>query len=190
MRLILAGPLALSLMTTACGGSQGPAPDKETQKGPEAVATAKHAPPFSAQDQTGAVRTLEEFKGKHVVLFFYPKDGTPGCTKEACAFRDRWSEFEAMGAQVLGVSMDDVASHKAFADEENLTFPLLADTDGKIAKAYDVSTMLGMAHRTTFIIDKSGIIRRIFPDVDPAVHAEEVMQTLRELAKVEAPATK
>jgi peroxiredoxin Q/BCP len=160
MRLILAGPLALSLMTTACGGSQGPAPDKETQKGPEAVATAKHAPPFSAQDQTGRSAPSEEFKGKHVVLFFYPKDGTPGCTKEACAFRDRMERVRGDGCtQVLGVSMDDVASHKAFADEENLTFPLLADTDGKIAKAYDVSTMLGMAHRTTFIIDKSGIIR-------------------------------
>lgn len=166
-----------------CGGTKaaGPAGSTESE-----VGVSKKAPEFSAADQSGKVRTLGEFRGKYVVLYFYPKDATPGCTTEACAFRDRWKDLEAAGAQVLGVSTDSVESHAAFAKEHELPFPLLADVDGAVTKAYDVPVTMGFARRMTFIIDKGGVIRRVWPDVDPGVHAEEVIQTIKSLADVEA----
>ncbi|MCA9582703.1 MAG: peroxiredoxin [Myxococcales bacterium] len=142
------------------------------------------APPFSAPDQTGQARTLQGFAGRPLVLYFYPRDATPGCTKEACAFRDAWDRFEEVGAGVVGVSTDDVESHRKFASEHELPFPILADEDGKIADAYGVPTTLGFARRMTFLIDRHGIIRRVFEDVDPAVHAEEVLRAIESLGAV------
>lgn len=161
------GLLSLGLLS-ACAGSQ-PAPAH------------RRAPSFELPDQDGVTRTLEEFRGKVVVLYFYPKDATPGCTREACAFRDAWARLEAAGVQVLGVSTDDVASHRAFADEHELPFPLLADPDGAVTRAYGVPMRMGMAARTTFLIDGSGVIRRVWEDVDPAVHVEEVLAAVAEL---------
>ncbi|RYE87040.1 MAG: peroxiredoxin, partial [Myxococcales bacterium] len=108
------------------------------------------------------------------VVYFYPKDGTPGCTKEACAFRDVWGKYQAAGVRVLGVSEDDQASHKKFADEHRLPFSLVAD-DGSWARAFGVSTTLGMPSRVTFLIDAGGKVARVYPDVDPGVHAERVL---------------
>ncbi len=159
----------LSLGLFACAGSQAPAPVRG------------RAPSFELPDQDGAMRTLEEFRGKVVVLYFYPKDATPGCTREACAFRDAWARLEQAGVQVLGVSTDDVASHRAFADEHELPFPLLADTDGTVARAYGVPIRMGMAARTTYLIDGNGVIRRVWEDVDPAVHVDEVLAAIAEL---------
>ena len=139
------------------------------------------APDFSAPDQNGRTRTLREFRGHAVVLFFYPRDGTAGCTREACAFRDAWQRLEQAGGQVVGVSTDDVESHARFATEHGLQFPLLADSSGNILRAYGVGTTLGMASRVTFVIGPDGRVVRVFPDVDPAIHANEVIQVLQTL---------
>jgi thioredoxin-dependent peroxiredoxin len=143
----------------------------------------ERAPAFSAPDQHGKTRTLAEFAGRPIVLFFYPKDGTPGCTKEACAFRDRWSKYEASGAVVVGVSRDSVEKHRSFAEEHKLQFPLLSDDDGTICKSYGVGSTLGMASRVTFLIDRNGVIARTFEDVSPATHADEVLAAIAALPK-------
>lgn len=167
---------ALALLV-GCGGGRGePARDPHI----EAVSV---APDFSAPDETGRQRTLSEFRGRPVVLYFYPKNGTPGCTREACAFRDAWDRLSATGAQVLGVSVDSVESHAAFKRQYMLPFPLLSDVDGRVLSAYGVPrSPQGYAARTTFVIDARGMIRRIFPEVDPAVHVDEVLPILESLA--------
>ena len=168
--LALVGPVA-------CGQVKRP------DGGVGLLAPKDRAPAFSAPDQFGKTRTLAEFRGRPIVLFFYPKDGTPGCTKEACAFRDQWSKLEASGAVVVGVSRDSVEKHRAFADEHKLQFPLLADEDGAVCKSYGVSNTLGMASRVTFIIDRSGTVARTFSDVSPATHANEVIAAIDALPK-------
>ncbi|GAC1542429.1 MAG: hypothetical protein NVS3B10_31150 [Polyangiales bacterium] len=166
-----------ALALVACTGVRRP------DGGTGLLPAASVAPAFSAPDQTGKTRTLAEFSGRPVVLYFYPHDATPGCTKEACAFRDAWTKLSADGAQVLGVSTDSVESHAAFAADHGLQFPLLADVDGRILAAYGVGTTLGMASRVTFVIDRKGVVAKVFPDVDPAIHADEVLTTLRGLPK-------
>lgn len=141
----------------------------------------QRAPEFSAEDQNGETITLESQRGKAIVLYFYPRDATPGCTTEACAFRDAWDRIQGAGATVFGVSTDDVESHRAFAEEHNLPFSLLADTDGRIAESYGVPVRMGYARRMTFLIDGEGVVRRIFEDVDPGVHADEVLSAIEEL---------
>ena len=135
-------------------------------------------------DQTGQLHSLEDYRDQWVVLYFYPKDDTPGCTTEACEFRDDIFEFRELNAQILGVSFDDVESHFKFAEHHELPFPLLADTEGKAADAYGVRTrMLGMtvAKRQTFLIDPAGHIARHYETVKPATHSAEVLQDLRAL---------
>lgn len=166
--------LCLAALAPACASPQKPEKTRLAEIGP--------APELSAPDETGRTRTLSEFRGRPVVLYFYPKDGTPGCTREACAFRDEWKRIEATGAQVVGVSLDSVESHAAFKKQHALPFPLLADTEGKVLAAYGVpKNPKGYASRTTFVIDENGVIRRIFPEVDPAVHVKEVLAVLEEL---------
>lgn len=165
--------MLLLALGPACSPSTPPA------RGTSHLEPISVAPDFSAPDETGALRTLREFRGRPVVLYFYPKDGTPGCTREACAFRDEWQRLRATGAHVLGVSLDSVESHAAFKKKHALPFPLLSDTDGRLLDAYGVTrNAKGYASRTTFIIDAKGIIRRIFPEVDPAVHVREVLAVL------------
>lgn len=167
--------VAFSLVV-ACGGSCG-----SSQSGTERaslIRVGETAPPFSAQDQDARTRTLAELRGRPVVLYFYPRDATPGCTREACAFRDAWDRLSATGAQVIGVSTDDVASHRAFATEHRLQFPLLADVDETIVRAYGVPSTLGMAARVTVIIGRDGRVTHVFPNVDPAVHVDEVLAAL------------
>jgi len=180
-RVARVGVFGLLLATTASVGVSACGQVRRPDGGVGLVPEKSVAPAFSAPDQTGAVRSLGDYAGRPVVLYFYPKDDTPGCTKEACAFRDAWQKLEATGAQVLGVSTDDVASHAAFASAHHLQFPLLADTDGKILKSYGVGSTFGMASRVTFVIDRSGKIARVFPDVDPAIHADQVIDVLRSL---------
>jgi peroxiredoxin Q/BCP len=160
--------LALSLTVVSCASSH-------------LLAANEPAPTFSAQDQDGKTRSLAEFKGKPLVLYFYPKDGTPGCTKEACAFRDAWKKITDTGATVIGVSRDSVEKHASFAKEHQLPFPLLADEDGAICKAYGVGSTLGMASRVTYLIDRDGKIARTWPSVDPAIHADEVIAAIKQL---------
>ncbi|HKY30424.1 MAG TPA: thioredoxin-dependent thiol peroxidase [Pyrinomonadaceae bacterium] len=141
------------------------------------------APAFSAMDANGKPVKLKELRGRKVVLYFYPKDDTPGCTKEACSFRDSFSEFRKRGITVLGVSPDSEASHKKFTDKYKLPFTLVADKDHAIADAYGVygekkfmgRTYMGV-HRTTFLIDENGKIKKIFEKVKPDEHAREVLE--------------
>jgi len=143
------------------------------------------APEFMAATSGGGKVSLADFKGKNVVLYFYPKDDTPGCTKEACAFRDYFAGFRKKGAVVFGVSTDPVKSHDKFVEKFKLPFPLLADEDKKIVSAYGVwgeKSFMGRkyqgTHRVTFLIGPDGRIRKIWPKVKPVEHAEEVLAVL------------
>lgn len=137
------------------------------------------APNFQAKDQHGNTRSLSEFKGKNVVLFFYPEDDTPGCTKEACAFRDSMDLFEKSNTVVLGVSTDDVDSHHAFVEKYKLPFTLLADPDREIVQAYNAGD--GRAKRVTFLIGPDGQILRAYQKVDPSSHADQILDDLENL---------
>ena len=136
------------------------------------------APDFELIDQNMQTQALRNYAGKWVVLYFYPKDDTPGCTEEACNFRDDWAQLQQMGVAVLGVSLDDVASHKAFAEKYHLPFPLLADLDGSTAKAYGAKALL-WAKRYTFIINPDGKIAETYLKVDPKTHSREVIAALK-----------
>ena len=139
------------------------------------------APGFELPDQDGQLHSLEDYRDQWVVLYFYPKDETPGCTTEACEFRDNIFKFEELNAQILGVSLDDVESHKAFAENHGLPFPLLADADGELSSTYGVKTrMFGMtvAKRQTFIIGPDGTITKHYETVKPDEHSAEVLADL------------
>jgi peroxiredoxin Q/BCP len=143
------------------------------------------APAFTAATNGGGKISLADFKGQNVILYFYPKDDTPGCTKEACAFRDHWDDFKKRGAVVLGVSTDNVKKHDKFVEKFKLPFTLLADEDKKIVGAYGVwgpKVFMGIKYtgtfRVTFLIGPDGKIKKIWPTVKPAEHAEEVLAAL------------
>jgi peroxiredoxin Q/BCP len=147
----------------------------------EQVTTGDIAPEFELSDQDGQLHSLEDYRDQWVVLYFYPKDETPGCTTEACEFRDNIFAFRDRDAQILGVSLDDVESHEKFAENHGLPFPLLADTEGKAADAYGVKTkMFGMtvARRQTFLIAPDGKIAKHYKKVKPAEHSAQVLADL------------
>ena len=133
-------------------------------------------------DQHGAPRKLEEFRGRNVVLYFYPMDDTPGCTVEGKEFRDRYEQFEALDAVIVGVSTDSVERHRAFAEKHAFPFTLLADTVGKLATAFGVFSS-GLAARSTFVLDHDLHIRRAFHEVTPRGHAQNVLNFLRTLVE-------
>jgi peroxiredoxin Q/BCP len=142
----------------------------------------KKAPAFTLLDQEGVQHALKDFLGKKVLLYFYPKDDTPGCTKEACNFRDRLNELQKKGVQVLGVSIDSVSSHKKFAQKFSLNFPLLADEEKKVVEAYGVwgeKSMFGKKYmgiqRDSFLIDETGTIVKHYVKVKPETHVDEVI---------------
>jgi peroxiredoxin Q/BCP len=153
------------------------------------VSAGDAAPDFTLKNDAGESVTLSSFRGRRVVLYFYPKDNTSGCTTEACGIRDAWSEFEAAGAVVLGVSPDGVASHASFKASYELPFTLLADPDHTVAEAYGVwveksrygRTYMGI-RRSTFVIDPDGTVARVMADVQPATHADDVLAELSALA--------
>ena len=143
------------------------------------------APDFTVPASSGGTISLSDFRGKSVILYFYPKDDTPGCTKEACAFRDEFAAFKQKGAVVLGVSVDGVKSHAKFVEKYKLPFTLLADEEKKVVRAYGVwgkKTFMGReylgTHRVTFLIGPDGVIKRIWPEVKPEQHAREVLEAL------------
>lgn len=147
------------------------------------------APAFSLSDQTGQTHSLAQYKGQTVLLYFYPKDDTPGCTAEACSFRDNLSELKNAGVVVLGVSGDDVQSHNKFASKFSLNFPILADTDHVVGRAYGVygpKKMFGNLfdgyHRESFLINKDGVIVKHYQNVKPEEHVAEILADLKTLA--------
>jgi peroxiredoxin Q/BCP len=140
------------------------------------------APDFTVKDENGETVRLKDLRGQKVVLYFYPKDDTPGCTKEACAFRDAFADYKKRNIKVLGVSLDSEASHKKFATKYKLPFTLLADTDHAISDAYGVygqKKFMGRSYmgvnRMTFLIDEKGKIKKVFEKVKPEDHAQEVL---------------
>jgi peroxiredoxin Q/BCP len=150
------------------------------------VSMGKQAPEFSLPDETGKTVSLKSFKGKRVAVYFYPKDNTPGCTKEACDFRDSIARLKKAGAVVLGVSLDGPESHRRFIAKCRLPFPLLCDEDATVSKAFGVykeKNMYGKKYwgieRSTFVIDEKGIVKAIFRKVKVDGHVEEVMATLK-----------
>ncbi len=148
-----------------------------------AVKVGDKAPVFTLPSQMGDNVTLSEYLGKNVVLYFYPKDETPGCTAEACTFRDSYEELTELNAEVLGVSGQSVASHKSFATHYGLPFLLLSDADNKVRKLYGVPSAMGfLPGRVTYIIDKQGVVRHIFSSQTQAPrHVEEAKKALREI---------
>jgi peroxiredoxin Q/BCP len=139
-----------------------------------ALSVGSDAPAFTAKDTDGKTVSLSDFAGKTVVLYFYPKDDTPGCTKEAQSFRDNYAEYQGKDMVVLGVSQDDQASHKKFTEKYGLPFQLLADTDGAITKAYDVDGG-GYAKRVTYIINGNGKITHVDEKVKTDTHAQDIL---------------
>lgn len=140
------------------------------------------APNIEAETYGGEIVRLNDFLNKKiVVLYFYPRDNTPGCTKEACSMRDGMEELKKFGIQVLGVSTDSVKSHEGFQNRYNLNFPLLSDKEKKIIKAYGVESEFGSARRVTFLIDRSGLIRHVWLKVNTSEHTREVVDKAKEL---------
>lgn len=148
------------------------------------IAVGEHAPEFQLLDQHGQQHALADYSGKWLVLYFYPRDDTPGCTIEACKFRDDYRRLQALDAELLGVSLDNTESHARFAANHALPFPLLSDPGGKVAELYGCLFSLGplkLARRNTFIIDGKGNIARIYRDVDPRLHSEQIINDLQKL---------
>jgi thioredoxin-dependent peroxiredoxin len=142
------------------------------------------APDFVLNDADGVQHRLSDWHGHWLVLYFYPRDNTPGCTLEAANFRDDRTAFEALNAQVVGISVDDSASHRAFAEQQQINFPLLVDPGGEIARRYGALTNLGflkVAKRRTFLIDPDGLVAKTYLSVDAATHAKEVAADIRNL---------
>lgn len=145
---------------------------------------------FSLPDQDGEVRNLNEFRGKWIVLYFYPKDNTPGCTKEACSFRDSFHELQNMSVQIIGISKDSISSHKRFAEKFNLNFPILSDENKEVIKKYGAWGMkkfMGREFegtlRNTFLIDPDGNIIKKYDKVNPLTHASEIINDINNLNK-------
>lgn len=150
----------------------------------EAPAPGSAAPGFRLQDQNGEWHDLEDYRGRWLAIYFYPKDDTPGCTTEACNFRDNIYAFQAIGATVIGISVDDVDSHREFSDKYKLPFTILADEGGTAAEAYGVLRdfkLMKLASRQSFIVDPAGLVARHYAEVDPETHTQQVLDDLQAL---------
>ena len=144
----------------------------------------KQAPTFNLKDSSSEWIDLRSFKGGWLVLFFYPKDDTPGCTKEVCHFRDNYSLIKSMGVSIVGISLDDSASHKKFTAKHNLPFMLLSDPQGIVAEAYGALfkfLCIKLAKRHSFIIDPKGLVRKEYRSVNPLTHSNQIMEDLKVL---------
>jgi peroxiredoxin Q/BCP len=148
-----------------------------------ALSAGDRAPLIDLPDQSGEQRRSDRLDGRPLVLFFYPKDDTPGCTAEACAFRDSYADLQALGAEVWGVSGDDAASHRRFAERHRLPFPLLVDAGNRLRQAFGVPSVLGLLPgRVTYVIDGAGVVRHVFNNLlDGPAHRREALEALRRL---------
>ena len=148
----------------------------------DAPSVGSHAPDFNLQDQNGDWHKLEDYRGQWLALYFYPRDDTPGCTTEACNFRDNIYAFKAIGAAIVGISVDDVESHKEFSDKYKLPFTLLADSNNKTSSAYGVLRdykLIKIASRQSFLIDPEGKVAKHYDDVDPDEHTDQVLADIK-----------
>ncbi|PZQ12512.1 MAG: peroxiredoxin [Rhodanobacter denitrificans] len=185
MRSLILSAALLSVAWCGIAAPQASAAETATA-GPQA---GQAAPDFRLQDQKSRWHTLEQYRGHWLVLYFYPKDFTPGCTAQVCAFRDDIAQLRKAGADVLGVSLDDVASHAEFAEKHQVPFPLLADIDKSAARSYGVlADRMGMsyARRETFLIDPQGHVARRYVDVDPEQNVKDVLADLDSLKRGQA----
>ena len=190
LAFVLIGSLA-ALSTEGCrekggGKKAAPRPARRRPSRPgegNLLAVGTEAPDFESVAHDGAHLRLRDLRGAPVVLYFYPKDETPGCTAEAEAFRDESARMQQLGGRVIGVSLDTIESHREFARHHELAFPLLSDAGGAIAAKYGVSTRSGFAERVTFIIGPDGKIARVFPEVRVSGHADEVLTALGEVTR-------
>lgn len=181
---VVAGGLALALgAVVACGSG----PVKRPDGGEGLLPVGASSPDFTATTKAGEPVRLSSLRGHPVVVYFYPKDFTPGCTSEACAFRDAWARYQSQNVTIVGVSRDTEESHRKFVKQHDLPFPLAADEDGSISRSFGVKSMLGVDERVTFLLDPSGKVVKVWPDVDPAVHATEVLAEAAKLASAPAP---
>jgi peroxiredoxin Q/BCP len=174
-RLPLGFAAVASLVVCGCGHGGAAVPTPEAA---DLLAVGTPAPDFIAPAHDGTRVHLIELRGHDVVLYFYPKDDTTGCTKEACNFRDAWGRLQSAGVVVLGVSTQDAISHTAFAQKHHLPFSLLVDDHGELAAKYHVPVFNGLARRVTYLIDKDGLIKHVWPKVDPEKHAAEILAQL------------
>jgi peroxiredoxin Q/BCP len=174
----LLGMTLMAMSLAACAGE------------PPAVGSA--APGFRLQDQNGEWHELSDYRGTWLAIYFYPKDDTPGCTTEACSFRDNIFSFKAIGAEVVGISVDDVDSHQKFSAKYKLPFTILADSGGKTSQDYGVLRdykLMKIASRQSFLVNPEGVIVKHYDDVDPGSHTEQVLNDLKALMAAEAPAS-
>ena len=144
------------------------------------------APSFKLKDESGNIISLDNFKGKWIVIFFYPKDDTPGCTKEVCSFRDDYSAIKSLGAHVIGISLDKTTSHEKFKEKYQLPFMLLSDPQGEVAKKYGALfkfMFIKFSKRHSFIIDPQGLIRKEYRSVDPSTHSIQIVNDLKVLKR-------
>ena len=149
----------------------------------DAPSVGSDAPAFNLQDQNGDWHKLEDYRGQWLAVYFYPRDDTPGCTTEACNFRDNIYAFKAIGAAVVGISVDDVESHKEFSDKYKLPFTILADSDNETSNAYGVLRdykLIKIASRQSFLIDPQGKVAKHYDDVDPDTHTDQVLADIKE----------
>lgn len=171
------GRLGLALaLSAACGTVVRP------DGGKGLLPVGAMAPEVVGEAPDGSVTRLSAVRGHPAVVYFYPKDETPGCTKEACAFRDAFSRYQALHVTVFGVSRDSKESHAEFRNSHQLPFTLVSDESGAVTQSYGVSSTLGMASRVTFLIGADGKVARVWPDVDPGVHAKEVLAAIEAMA--------
>lgn len=192
---VVSAPFTWSLLALCAGLSSGlvacskspahsePSVHTQAPKRSELLEVGQEAPLFTTTAHDGTVVSLESLRGKVVVLYFYPKDGTPGCTVEAENFASHHETIVTSGAFILGVSTDNNESHRKFAADHGLPFLLVPDTERTLAESYGVGSMLGMTSRVTYIIDAKGKIARVFPDVKPKDHASEVLAAIAQLAE-------
>lgn len=185
MRFFRAATLALlaasfSLPLAGVGCASRPANAAGEQK---LLAAGQAVPALSGVDQHGETHTIGPRPAGPYVVYFYPKDATPGCTKEACAFRDAWERYQAAGVGVFGVSVDDRSSHEAFARKHELPFPLIADESGAWSRAFGVAKGLGFYERVSFLVSADGVVAKVYDSVDPGVHASEVLADAAALDK-------
>lgn len=173
----LAVPLFL-LMSSAssCGGTV-----QRIDGGEGLLPAGARAPEVVGVDPSGKTVKLSESRGRPAVVYFYPRDGTPGCTTQACGFRDAWSRYQALGVTIFGVSSDSPERHREFQAEHHLPFPLASDEDGVVARGYGVPKQIWGYSRVTFLIDREGVVARVWPSVDPGVHADDVLRAVASL---------